>query len=85
MAPKIWYRRFGVAEPHDRESAASVDEASALLHFPANAQHRVVVAALSAGHAGFHRAPEAAAGRLVRMGVIGLVEKHQSQHDKERG
>jgi len=72
---------------HGSESAASVDEASALLHFPANAnaQHSVVVAALSAGHAGFHRAPEAAAGRLARMGMIGLVEKDQSHGDKERG
>jgi hypothetical protein len=44
--------------------------------------HRV---ALSAGHAGFHRPPETAAGRLTRVGVIGLVQKHQSEDDEEGG
>jgi len=53
--------------------------------FPINAQRSVLVAALLARHAGFHRAPETAAGRLARMGVIGLVEKDQSHGDKERG
>jgi hypothetical protein len=40
---------------------------------------------LSAGHAGVHRAPEAAASRLPGVGVIGLVQKYQRRGDKESG
>ncbi len=39
--------------------------------------------ALSTGHACLHRAPEAAAGRLASVGVIGLVQQHQGEGDED--
>lgn len=40
--------------------------------------------ALSTGHPCFHRAPEAAAGRLAGMGMMGLVEQYQCENDEQR-
>jgi hypothetical protein len=68
-------------EPTHRICCEVVSSSCTLL-FPLRRRPRLPH--LLAGHPGVHRAPEAAACRLARMGVIGLVEKHQSQDDKER-